>query len=295
MKQSVGFIGLGIMGGAMAKRLLDAGHRLSVYNRSPEKTRDLVAAGARLASSPADAARGSDIVVSIVTGSKDTEQVILGPQGAIYGAAPGSVVVDMTTTSPDCARRVGKELRGKGIGFLDAPVTGMEIRAREGTLSIFVGGEASDLEKARPVLSVLGNNITRFGPNGSGQLIKACNQVMCSVNMVGVVEALHLARLSNIDLDLAIQALLPGAGSSWQLQRFGPQIAKGDFAPGGKISLMLKDLDIIRDEASRLGLPMEGVEAARKRFEENRAAGEQDLGTQAMFKAVERAIRPSRS
>jgi 3-hydroxyisobutyrate dehydrogenase len=291
MTRTIGFIGLGIMGGAMAKRLLDAGHRLAVYNRTPEKARELIAAGAQAAATPADAARGSDVVISIVTGSKDTEQVILGPQGVIQGAKPGTVVVDMTTTSPDCARRVGRELRAKGVGFLDAPVTGMEIRAREGTLSIFVGGEEADLQKAREVLSVLGNKITRFGPNGSGQLIKACNQVMCAVNMVGVVEALHLARLSNIDLGLATEALLPGAGSSWQLQRFGPQIAQGDFAPGGKISLMLKDLDIIRDESSRLGLPMEGADVARKRFEENRAAGEQDLGTQAMFKAVERAIR----
>lgn len=291
MTRTIGFIGLGIMGSAMAKRLLDAGHRLSVYNRTPEKARDLVAAGARSAATPEEAARGSEVVITMVTGSKDTEAVILGPKGVIHGAAPGTVVVDMTTTSPDCARRVGRELRAKGVGFLDAPVTGMEIRAREGTLSIFIGGEAADLEKVRDVLSLLGNKITRFGPNGSGQLIKACNQVMCAVNMVGVVEALHLARLSDIDLDLAIEALLPGAGSSWQLQRFGPQIAKRDFAPGGKISLMLKDLDIIRDEASRLGLPTEGADVARKRFEENRAAGEQDLGTQAMFKAVERAIR----
>ena len=135
-----------------------------------------------------------------------------------------------------------------------------------------------------------GEGVVCFGPNGSGQLIKACNQVLCSVNLVGVVEALHLARLSGIDLGLAVEALLPGAGGSWQLERFGPQIAKGDFAPGGRISLMLKDLDIIRDEASRLGLPVEGAELARKRFLENAAAGEQDLGTQAMFKALGRAI-----
>jgi 3-hydroxyisobutyrate dehydrogenase-like beta-hydroxyacid dehydrogenase len=279
------------MGSAMAKRLVDAGHRVTVYNRTASKTAPLVAAGARAAATPAEAARGNEIVITMVTGSKDTEEVILGPAGVLQGAAPGTVVVDMTTTSPDCARRVGRELRARGIGFLDSPVTGMEIRAREGTLSLFVGGEEADLGRARDVLSVLGNKITRFGPNGTGQLIKACNQVMCCVNLVGVVEALHLARLSDIDLGLAVEALLPGAGSSWQLQRFGPQIAAGDFAPGGKISLMLKDLDIIRDEASRLGLPLEGAEVARKRFQENLAAGEQDLGTQAMFKAVERAIR----
>jgi 3-hydroxyisobutyrate dehydrogenase len=291
MTRSIGFIGLGIMGSAMARRLLDAGHRLAVYNRTASKAAPLVAAGARAAATPAEAARGSDVVISIVTGSKDVEEVILGPEGAIGGVGPGAVVVDMTTTSPDTARRVGRELRARGVGFLDAPVTGMEIRAREGTLSIFVGGEERDLERVRDVLGVLGNKITRFGPSGSGQIVKACNQVMCAVNMVGVVEALHLARLSGIDLGQAIEALLPGAGSSWQLQRFGPQIAKGDFAPGGKISLMLKDLDIIRDEAARLGLPVEGVEVARRWFLENAARGEQDQGTQAMFNAVGRAIR----
>lgn len=291
MKRAVGFIGLGIMGSVMAKRLQDAGHPLAVYNRTPAKAAPLVAAGARLAANPADAARGAEVLITMVTGSKDVEQVLLGPEGAVHGAAPGTVVVDMSTCSPDAARRIGRELRARGLGFLDAPVTGMEIRAREGTLSIFVGGEAADLETARDVLSVLGNKITHFGPQGCGQLIKACNQVMCCINMVGVVEALHLARLSKIDLSLAVEALIPGAGGSWQLERFGPQIARGDFAPGGKISLMLKDLDIIRDEATRLGLPMEGAELARKRFLENQTSGEADLGTQAMFKALERAIR----
>ncbi len=290
MPRTVGFIGLGIMGSAMARRLVEAGHRVAVWNRTPSKADPLVAAGARQAASPAEAARGSEVVLTIVTGSADAEEVILGPGGAVQGAAPGTVVVDMTTTAPDTARRLGRELRARGVGFLDAPVTGMEVRAREGTLSIFVGGEEADLEKAREVLAVLGNRITRFGPNGAGQTVKACNQILCSVNLLGVCEALHLARLSGIEIGAAIEALLPGAGGSWQLERFGPQIAAGDFRPGGKISLMLKDLEIIAGEAERLGLPMEGVRAARAWFRENQAQGEGGLGTQAMYRALGRAI-----
>jgi 3-hydroxyisobutyrate dehydrogenase len=291
MARNVGWIGLGIMGSAMARRLVDAGHRVTVTNRTPAKCAPLVDAGAKVAVSPAEAAQGNDVVVSMLRGSKDSEDVLLGPQGVIQGAAPGTVVVDMSTISPDSARRIGAAFRAKGVGFLDAPVTGMEFRARDGTLSIFVGGEESDLSKVRDVLSVLGARITRFGPNGAGQLVKACNQVLCAVNMVGVVEALHLARLSGLDLPAVIEALLPGAGSSWQLERFGPQIAKGDFAPGGKISLMLKDLDIIRAEADRAGLPVDGASVAHKWFTSNAAAGEAELGTQAMFKALERALR----
>jgi len=294
MPRNVGFIGLGLMGRAMARRLIDAGHRVTVWNRDPAKDTELVAAGARLAATPRAAAEGNDVVISIVTDSAAVEQVLLGPDGAAHGAKPGAVFIDMTTIHPASARKVGQALRTKGVGFLDAPVTGMEFRAREGTLSILVGGEKADLDRARDVLSVLGSKITHFGPQGTGQTAKACNQILCAVNMVGIVEALHLARLSGIELATLVEALVPGAGGSWALERFGPQIVKGDFAPGGRIALMLKDLGIIEDAARDAGLPLAGAAAAKKYFEDNKAHGEVDLGTQAMFKAVERAIRKPR-
>jgi 3-hydroxyisobutyrate dehydrogenase len=293
MARTIGFIGLGIMGRAMARRLVDAGHRVTVWNRDASKAAELVAAGARHAPTPRGAAEGADIVITIVTDSAAVESVILGSNGAAQGATPGAVIVDMTTIHPAVARKVGQALRGRGIGFLDAPVTGMEFRAREGTLSILVGGEMADLEKAREALSLLGSRITHFGPQGAGQTAKACNQILCAVNMVGIVEALHLARLSGIEPATLVEALVPGAGGSWALERFGPQIVKGDFAPGGRIALMLKDLGIIEDAAKEVGLPLAGAAAARRYFEDNRAHGEVDLGTQAMFKAVERAIRPA--
>lgn len=287
----VGFIGLGIMGSAMARRLVDAGHPVAVWNRDAEKAGPLVAAGARRAETPSEASVGAEVVITMVTDSRAAEEVILGPRGVVGGAGTGTVVVDMSTISPEASRRIGQALRAKGVGFLDAPVTGMEFRARDGTLSILVGGEKAHLERARGVLSVLGSRITHFGPQGSGQIAKACNQILCAVNMVGIVEALHLARLSGLDPGTLVEALIPGAGGSWALERFGPQIVKGDFNPGGRIALMLKDLGIIEEAASGLGLPVEGAMVAKRYFEGSRAQGEADLGTQAMYKSLERAIR----
>jgi len=295
MSRSVGFIGLGIMGRAMARRLVDAGHKVTVWNRDASKAAELVAAGARQAATPRAAAEGNDVVISMVSDSAAVGAVLLGPDGAINGAKQGAVFVDMSTINPGSARRVGVALRGRGIGFLDAPVTGMEFRAKEGTLSILVGGVKADLEKVRDVLSVLGNRITHFGPQGAGQTAKACNQILCAVNMVGIVEALSLAKLGGIDPATLVEALVPGAGGSWALERFGPQIVKGDFAPGGRIALMLKDLGIIEDTARELGLPLSGVTVAKRYFQDNKANGEVDLGTQAMFKAVERAIEKGKN
>jgi 3-hydroxyisobutyrate dehydrogenase len=290
MSRSVGFIGLGIMGRAMARRLVDAGHRVTVWNRDPSKAAELTAAGARKAASPRAAAEGAEAVIVNVTDSVAVEAVLLGKEGVVHGAPSGAVVVDMSTIHPAAARKIGRQLRARGIGFLDAPVTGMEFRARDGTLSILVGGEKQDLERVRDLLSILGNRITYFGPQGAGQIAKACNQILCAVNMVGIVEALHLARLSGLEPATLVEALTPGAGGSWALDRFGPQIVKGDFQPGGRVALMLKDLGIIEDSAKEVGLPLAGAAAAKRYFEDNVRHGEADLGTQAMFKAVERAI-----
>src|SRR5439155_1329644 len=269
--------------------------RVAVFNRDAKKAEPLVAAGARRSATPRAAAEGAEVVISMVTDSKAVEDVLLGPDGAIHGGAKGSVFIDMTTMHPATARKIGESLRAKGIAFLDAPVTGMEFRARDGTLSILVGGEKADLDRVRDVLSILGNRVTHFGPQGAGQIAKACNQILCAVNMVGIVEALHLARLSGLDPKTLVEALVPGAGGSWALERFGPQIVKGDFAPGGRIALMLKDLSIIEDTARELGLPLTGVTAAKRYFQDNKAHGEADLGTQAMFKAIERATEKAKA
>jgi 3-hydroxyisobutyrate dehydrogenase len=291
MPRTIGFLGLGIMGLSMAKRLIEAGHQVTVYNRTASKAAPLVALGAKQAATPRDAAKGNEMVISIVTDSPDVEAVLLGKDGAVHAAEKNALFIDMTTIAPETARKVGQALKEKGVAFLDAPVTGGDIGARDGTLSILVGGEQADLERAREAFNVMGKRITHFGPVGAGQTAKACNQILCALNMTGVVEALHLARLSGIDPALVVDALGAGAGGSWALEKLGSRIAKGDFNPGFYIDLIQKDLRIVQDTAKPLGLPLEGTALAQKLFADNQSNGEGKLGTQAMYKAVERKIR----
>jgi len=288
MPSSVGFIGLGIMGSAMALRLVRAGHRVTVYNRTASRAAPLVSAGARQAPTPRACAEGKEVVISIVTDSPDVEEVLLGSQGAAAGAPKGSVFVDMSTIAPSTARKVGEALRSKGFDFLDAPVTGGDVGAREGTLSILVGGDAAVLEKVRDVLGAMGKRITLCGPQGAGQTVKACNQVLCAMNMLGTVEALHLARLGGIDLGVLLDALIPGAGGSWTLEKLGTRIVRGDFAPGFMVKLLQKDLRIVQAEAKSLGLSLRGTALAQEYFADNEARGEGSLGTQAMYKVLGR-------
>lgn len=292
MTQSIAFLGLGIMGASMAKRLLGAGHKVTVYNRTASRCAPLVEAGARQAATPAEAAKGADTVISIVTDSPDAEAVLLGPTGAIRGAAKGTLFIDMSTIAPDAARKIGKAIEAEGGRFLDAPVTGGDVGAREGTLSILVGGDAADLERARPLFDAMGKRITHCGPLGAGQTVKACNQILCAVNMLGIVEALHLAESNGIDREIVCSALSAGAGGSWALEKLGPRIAKGDYAPGFMIKLLQKDLRIVQSIASRVGLPLEATALAQKLYEDSSAAGETDLGTQAMYKVVARRKKP---
>jgi 3-hydroxyisobutyrate dehydrogenase len=291
MPRKIGFLGLGIMGLSMAKRLVEAGHQVTVYNRTGSKAAPLVALGASQARTPREAARGNDLVISIVTDSPDVEEVLLGKDGAIHAAEDHALFIDMSTIAPETARKVGRALKAKGIAFLDAPVTGGDVGAREGTLSILVGGDPADLERAREVLSAMGKRITHFGPHGAGQTAKACNQILCAMNMTGIVEALHLARLSGLDPAQVVEALSAGAGGSWALEKLGSRIARGDFNPGFYVDLIQKDLRIVQDAALPLGLPLEGTALAQELFAENQKAGEGKLGTQAMYKAVERKIR----
>jgi 3-hydroxyisobutyrate dehydrogenase len=247
-----------------------------------------VAAGARAAPTPAAAAEGADLVISIVTDSPDAKEVLCGAQGAASGAKAGCLFIDMSTIAPEAAREIAAQLAPRGIRFLDAPVTGGDVGAREGTLSILVGGEAGDLERARPALECMGKRITHCGPVGAGQTVKACNQILCALNMVGIVEALHLARANGIDQQTMLGALIPGAGGSWALEKLGTRIAGADFAPGFMIRLIQKDLRIVQSIAQAAGLPLDGTAMAQRYFADNEAHGEAALGTQAMYKALER-------
>lgn len=290
MSRTIGFIGLGIMGDPMARRLIAAGHRLTVYNRTAARCAPLVELGARVAVSPREAAWDCEVVISIVSDSADVEDVLLGSEGAIHGAAPGALFVDMSTIAPDTARRIGQVLQARQIGFLDAPVTGGDAGARAGTLSILVGGEDADLARMRCVFEVLGKRITHCGGHGAGQAMKACNQVLVALNLVGVVEALALGRRNGLDLNTLIGALSGGAGSSFALERLAPLIVSGDFSPGFAVRLLQKDLRIVQAVAASTAGPLSGVAVAQRYFAENERVGESGLGIQAMSRALERLI-----
>ncbi len=280
------------MGASMARRLLGAGFTVSVFNRSAARCDALVQMGARRATSPREAADGADIVISMVTDSPDAEAVLcLGPDAAIRGAAAGTLFIDMSTIAPDAARRIGAALVNQGGRFLDAPVTGGDIGARDGTLSILVGGAVADLERARPVFTAMGKRITHCGPCGAGQIMKACNQILCALNLMGVTEALNLAVANGLNPQVMVDALGAGAGGSWALEKLGPRIVAQDFDPGFMVKLIQKDLRIVQEVAKAVGLPLAGTDVAQALFADNENHGEGNLGTQVMYRAVHRRRR----
>jgi 3-hydroxyisobutyrate dehydrogenase len=294
--QPIGFIGLGIMGGPMAGHLLRAGHPLYVHTRTKSKAQPLLAVGAVWCDSPADVARQCELLITIVTDTPDVESVLFGPSGAIETLRSGSCVIDMSTISPDATRQFARRLADRGVTLLDAPVTGGDVGARNAALSIMVGGDAAAFDRVRPVLACLGKRIVHVGPSGSGQMLKACNQILCAVNMIAVCEALTLARRSGLDLGAAIETLASGAGGSWALANLGPKIVKGEFGPAFMIALMQKDLRIVQTAAQALHVPLPGTALAQQLFRAVEAEDGGKLGTQAMILALEKlaGMQPER-
>jgi 3-hydroxyisobutyrate dehydrogenase len=284
----IGFIGLGIMGGAMSVNLLKAGFPLTVWNRTPEKMRPLLEAGVKSVRSPKEVAERSDIVIDMVTDSKDVEEILLGKEGVIHGARPGTIVVDMSTISPIVTREIAKKLGEKGIRMLDAPVSGGDIGARNATLSIMVGGDAEAYEECLPVFQAMGKTITHIGGHGDGQVCKAVNQILVGVNVLGVAEALMFAHKAGVDMDKVLAAVSGGAAGSWQLANNGPKMLKGDYAPGFKVKDYIKDLRIIMETAAETKTPLVETAVVQQMFRNLDAEGLRDKGTQAVIVAVEK-------
>ena len=285
----IGFVGLGIMGSPMAGHLIRAGHSLFVNTRTRSKAKAAIEAGAQWRDTPAEVARHCELLLTIVTDTPDVEAVLVGPDGAAETLRPGSVVVDMSTISPQVTRRLAAQLAEKQITLLDAPVTGGDVGARNATLTIMVGGPADAFERVRPVLELMGKRIVHVGPSGAGQALKACNQILCALNMIGVCEALTLAKRSELSLSTAIETLASGAGGSWALANLGPKIAERDLDPAFMIKLMQKDLRIVQNAAQDLNIPLPGTALAQQLFRAVEAEpGGGDLGTQAMIKAIEK-------
>ncbi|TEU10744.1 NAD(P)-dependent oxidoreductase [Candidatus Bathyarchaeota archaeon] len=286
--KKIGFIGLGLMGSGMSMNLVKAGFPVTVWNRTASKMEPLLEAGAKGAGSPKEVAENSDIVVSIVTDSQDVEEVILGPEGAIHGARSGSVVIDMSTISPSVTRRIAEELGKKGVGMLDAPVSGGAIGARDGTLSIMVGGEDETFQECLPIFEAMGRTVTHVGGNGMGQTVKLVNQILVGTTMLGVAEALMFAKKSGVDLEKCHAAVSGGAAGSWQLTNNGARLLKGDHEPGFKVKDYLKDLRLIMEAAADVNMPLVGTSVVHQMFRSLEAAGLTQKGTQAVILAVEK-------
>jgi 3-hydroxyisobutyrate dehydrogenase len=282
------FVGTGIMGGPMAGHLLKAGVKLTVHNRTRAKAQALLDAGAAWADSPAAAARSARFVFINVTDTPDVERVVLGPGGVIEADVPGQIVIDHSTISPAATRKMAEALAGKGKVFLDAPVSGGDVGARNATLSIMVGGDRAAFEAVEPLLRHMGKTITHCGGSSTGQLTKLVNQVLVSVTNLAVCEALALARSSGLDAEKTIAAVGGGAAGSWQLQNLGPRMLKGDFAPGFTIDLQLKDLRLVAEAAAGVKTPLPALALVQQLFTSAAANGEGQNGTQGLFKVLER-------
>lgn len=290
IKPQLGYIGLGIMGLPMTKNLMDAGYPLIAWNRTPGNGQPLEQIGAVLADSPADlGARGPSIIFINVTDTPDVEAILFGEQGLASTAKPGTIIVDHSTISPDATREFATKLAKQGIDFIDAPVSGGDIGAQQGSLSIMVGGRDEAVKAVMPLLEVVGKSIVHLGEAGLGQACKACNQVAGMVTLLGVCEAMALAKKSGLDLDKMIQVVGGGAAGSWQISNLGPKIAQGDHEPGFMIDLVNKDLAIVLDTAKRAGLPLEATAHVADLFKQVAAQGDGRLGTQAVAKAIEAA------
>ncbi len=249
----VGFVGLGTMGGAMAANAARAGFEVSAWNRTPGRADQLKELGVALRESPAKVAAASDVVITIVSDTPDVEAVLFGPDGVAAGAEHGSLVIDMSTISPSATRDFAGRLAQTDVAMLDAPVSGGSEGAKKGTLSIFVGGDAADLERARPVLESLGTTITHVGPIGAGQAVKAVNQVILAGTYLGVAEGIVLALKSGLDVEQVVAALSGGAAQSWVLANRSGRMLENDYPLGFKVALHRKDLGIALGMARELG------------------------------------------
>ncbi len=282
----IGWVGTGVMGAAMAGHLLDAGYELSVHNRSKAKAESLIENGASWADSPRQAAAESDVTFAIVGFPLDVREVFLGEDGILAGASPGSVVVDMTTSEPSLAVEIHQSAAQRNVGAIDAPVSGGDVGAREGTLSIMVGAEPEDFDRVRPLFEIMGSMIVRQGGPGAGQHTKMVNQILIATGMIGVSEALLYAAEAGLDLPTVMESVSGGAAGSWSLSNYGPRILAGDFEPGFYVDHFVKDMGIALSEAAASELSLPGLALAHQLYVALQAQGAGRQGTQALILAL---------
>jgi 3-hydroxyisobutyrate dehydrogenase len=282
----VGWIGTGVMGISMCGHVLDAGYDVTVHNRTRDRAQPLLERGATWADTPGAVAAASDVVCSIVGYPGDVREVLLGDDGALGGAAAGSVLVDLTTSEPSLAVEIAEVAAEKGVASVDAPVSGGDVGARNATLSIMVGGHEGAVERVRPLLETFGKTIVRQGGPGAGQHTKMVNQTLIAGAMIGVCEALLYAYRAGLDLETVLSSVEPGAAGSWSLTNYAPRMLKGDFEPGFVVEHFVKDMGIALAEARRMNLSLPGLALVQQLYVALMAQGQGRKGTQSLILAL---------
>lgn len=280
----IGWIGTGIMGAPMVRRLIGGGHRLHVYNRTPAKARALAADGAQVAADPAEAARGSAAIFIMVPDTPDVEAVAAAIEPALES---GQLVIDMSTIAPEAERTIAERFAAKGVAYLDAPVSGGETGAIEGTLTIMAGGSADAFTRARPLFDLMGKRVTYMGGSGAGQTTKLANQIAVALTLEATAEALLFARQGGLDPAMVLEAISAGAAGSWQLSNLGPKIIAHDYRPGFFIKLLRKDLRLVAGAANQNDLALPGLALVASMFKAAAALGHDLDGTQALAAALD--------
>ncbi|HAC3349024.1 NAD(P)-dependent oxidoreductase [Listeria monocytogenes] len=282
--EKIGFVGTGVMGSSMAGHLLEAGYEVLVYTRTKTKAEDLLEKGALWIKTPGELANKVDILISMVGYPKDVEELYLGENGFLENLAVGTVAIDMTTSSPALAKKMAEFGREKGIGVLDAPVSGGDICAKNGTLAIMVGGSEDVFLKVKPIFDILGSSVILQGDAGAGQHTKMVNQIAIASNMIGVTEAIIYAEAAGLNPSSVLDSISGGAAGSWSLANLIPRVLKDDFSPGFFIKHFIKDMGIAISEAKQMGLELPGLTLAEKMYQTLAEQGLSEEGTQALIK-----------
>ena len=283
----IGFIGTGVMGNPMASHILKEGYELYVYNRTSAKTQSLVASGAHACDSPGSVAEMCDIIFAIVGFPKDVETVFLGSNGIVEKAKPGSIIVDMTTSTPDLAKKIASVAIEKGLHALDAPVSGGDVGAKSGMLSIMVGGKKEIFNRVLPLFELMGSNVVYQGSAGSGQHTKMANQIGIASSMLAMCESLTYAKAAGLDQKTVLKSISSGAAGSWSLTNLAPRILRDDYEPGFFVRHFIKDMQIAIDSSEAMGIPIPGLKVAKAKFDQIADQGLDNKGTQAVIKAYE--------
>ena len=284
MDKQIGWIGTGVMGQSMCSHIIKAGYNVAVYNRTKEKANELVKLGAQWCSNPKEVAEKSDIVFTIVGFPNDVKEVYLGENGILNGIKEGTILVDMTTSEPTLAQLIYEEAKKKGAHSIDAPVSGGDVGARQGTLAIMTGGDKDVYDKVLPFFELMGKNIAYLGKAGAGQHTKMSNQILIASTMIGVVESLLYAYKAGNDLAEVIDVIGKGAAGCWSINTLGPRIVDGNFDPGFFIKHFVKDMGIALQEAKIMKLALPGLALAYQFYVSSMAGGLENLGTQGIYK-----------